>query len=66
MIGRIAPDELIPDCPYCDCQLDGTAINGLHWRCHILYNEELDMIEEDHQSFTGWDMIEDNQEFQSV
>jgi hypothetical protein len=44
---KIQSDEQIPNCPYCDNQLDGPTVNGLHKLCHILYNEELDLMEMD-------------------
>jgi len=37
-------EDPVPLCPYCDNSLDGPTVNGMHKRCHRLYNEELDLI----------------------
>ena len=47
------PETLIPDCPYCDCPLDGLTINGLHAKCNEELSGEMADWEEVSMKFSG-------------
>lgn len=47
MFDRLQVEDNAPNCCYCDNGLDGPTINGMHKRCHILYNQEMDAIDSD-------------------
>lgn len=47
IFDKVQSEDNTPNCCYCDNRLDGPTINGMHKRCHILYNQEMDVIDSD-------------------
>ena len=56
---QVQCDELIPTCPFCDEQLDGDTIDGMHAGCYHQFGIELDEAFPDVTYFT----IEPSEEF---
>ena len=41
MIQNPTVEQHVPDCSYCDRQIEGRQINGLHPTCHEFFNAEM-------------------------